>query len=273
MQITKFLGNSRVKRVTALFILGGLPLLFLACKRDEPPPAASSSTSEATVGTTQLLAQSDQEYAQRQDLTHARKAVALLRQARTADYGNYEIAWKLARANYYVAAHTDDDTEREVAFREGIESGKMAVQLQENKPEGHFWLGANYGGDAKHSTLAGLANVEDIRSEMERVLQIDEGYQAGSAYLGLGQLYLQAPKVLGGDTQKAIDYFEKGLKVGGDNALLRVNLAQAYHQAKRDTDARKQIDFILKMNPDPDHRAEYDEAVRDAKKLEENLAR
>jgi tetratricopeptide (TPR) repeat protein len=273
MQVTKFLGNSRVKRLTALFILGGFPILFLGCNRGEPPPAASSATPEVTVGSTQLLAQADQEYAQRQDLTHVRKAVALLRQARTVDYGNYEIAWKLARANYYVAAHTDDDTERDAAFREGIESGKMAVQLQENKPEGHFWLGANYGGDAEHSTLAGLANVEDIRGEMERVLQIDEGYEAGSAYLGLGQLYLRAPRVFGGDTQKAIDYLEKGLKVGSDNALLRVNLAQAYHQAKRDADARKQIDFILKMNPDPDHRAEYDEAVMNAKKLEENLAR
>ena len=149
----------------------------------------------------------------------------------------------------------------------------MAVQLQDDKPEGHFWLGANYGGDAEHSTLAGLANLEDIRSQMERVIQIDESYEAGSAYLGLGQLYLRAPKVLGGDTQKAIEYFEKGLKVGSDNALLRVNLAEAYHQAKRESDARKQIDFILKMNPDLDHRAEYDEAVRDAKKLEENLAR
>jgi tetratricopeptide (TPR) repeat protein len=273
MQVTKFLANSRVKRLIALFILGGFPILFLSCNRDEPPPAASASTPGASVSGTPLIAQADQEYAQRQDLTHARKAVALLRQARTADYGNYEIAWKLARANYYVGAHTDDDTEREGAFREGIEAAKMAVQLQENKPEGHFWLGANYGGDAEHSTLAGLANVEDIRSEMERVLQIDEGYQAGSAYLGLGQLYLQAPRVLGGDTQKAIDYLEKGLKVGSDNALLRVNLAKAYHQAKRDADARKQIDFLLKMNPDADHRAEYDEAVRDAKKLEENLAR
>lgn len=273
MQDTKFLGNSRVKRLTALFILTGLPLSFVSCNRHEPPPAASSPTTEATVSPMPPLAQADQEYAQRQDLAHVRKALALLRQARTTDYGNYEIAWKLARANYYLGAHTDDDSEREAAFREGIEAGKMAVQLQDNKPEGHFWLGANYGGDAEHSTLAGLANLEDIRSQMERVIQIDESYEAGSAYLGLGQLYLRAPKVLGGDTQKAIEYFEKGLKVGSDNALLRVNLAEAYHQAKRESDARKQIDFILKMNPDLDHRAEYDEAVREAKKLEENLAR
>ena len=34
---------------------------------------------------------------------------------------------------------------------------------------------------------------------MEAVLKIDESYQGYSAYLGLGRLYLQAPKMLGGD--------------------------------------------------------------------------
>jgi len=32
-----------------------------------------------------------------------------------------------------------------------------AVQLQNEKPDGHFWLGANYGGAAEHSTIQGLA--------------------------------------------------------------------------------------------------------------------
>ncbi|MGH9957835.1 MAG: TRAP transporter TatT component family protein, partial [Pyrinomonadaceae bacterium] len=192
----------------------------------------------------QKVAEVDQLYRQRDDLAKVRLGVALLRQARVADYGNYEAAWKLAKFNYYLGAHSDDDRERDAAFREGIEAGKSAVQLGSDKPDGHFWLGANYGGSAEQSTLAGLANVEDIRSEMEAVLKIDEGYQAGSAYLALGQLYLRAPRVLGGDASKAIEYLEKGLKFGRDNALLRVNLAEAYHSANRDGEARKHIDIL-----------------------------
>src|SRR5262249_14710791 len=195
-------------------------------------------------------------YDGREDLVKARVAVAALRQARTADYGNYEAAWKLARAEYYLAQHTDSDDERSDLFREGIQSGKAAVQLQPNKPDGHFWLGANYGGDSEHSTLAGLTNVEDIRREMEQVLKLDESYLSGSAYLGLGQLYLRAPRALGGDNGKAISYLEKGLKYGADNALLHARLAEAYAAVNRDADARKQIEIVSTLTPDPKFKPE-----------------
>ncbi|MGI9168500.1 MAG: TRAP transporter TatT component family protein, partial [Pyrinomonadaceae bacterium] len=185
----------------------------------------------------------------------------------------YEAAWKAAKFNYYLGAHTEDERERDAAFREGIDIGKIAVQLQGDKADGHFWLGANYGGSAEHSTLAGLSSVEDIRREMETVLKIDEGYQGGSAYLALGQLYLQAPRILGGDYLKAVQYLEKGLKFGKDNALLRLQLAEAYHTANRDGDARKQIQFILSMAPNPDYLPEQKEAVDKAKKLLEKMDR
>src|SRR5919205_151743 len=92
-------------------------------------------------------------------------------------------------------------------------AGKAAVALQPNKPEGHFWLGANYGGNAAHSTLSNLSSFTDIKTEMEAVLKLDESYQGYSTYLGLGRLYLGAPKVFGGDVGKAIEYLEKGVKL------------------------------------------------------------
>ncbi|MFN2530529.1 MAG: TRAP transporter TatT component family protein [Pyrinomonadaceae bacterium] len=220
----------------------------------------------------QKVAEAELQYGARDDLSRARAAVALLRQARTADYGNYEAVWKLARDSYYVGEHTTDEIEQDQMFRQGIEAGKAAVELQSDKPEGHFWLGANYGGSAAHSTLAGLANVEDIKREMEAVIKIDEEFQGGSAYMALGRLYLQAPRMLGGDKQKAIEYLEKGLRFGPNNALLHLYLAQAYEASDRDSEARKQADYILTMKPDPQYTPEYKDAVEGAKKLQ-NLLR
>jgi tetratricopeptide (TPR) repeat protein len=248
-------------------------LFFAVSCRKSAPPAQSSETTAAGPTAAEKIGEADKLYSQREDLTKVRQAIALMRQARVIDYGNYDMAWKLAKYNYYLAAHTTDETEREDAFREGIEAGKQAVQLQQSKPEGHFWLGANYGGDAEHSTLAGLANVEDIKREMESVLKIDERYEGGSAYLGLGQLYLQAPRVLGGDTNKAIEYFEKGLKIDPNNSMMHLNLAQAYHSEHRDSEAQKHIDYIMKMTPDPDHQPEYKESLEKAKKLSQELAK
>jgi len=194
-----------------------------------------------------------------------------LRQARTHDTGNYEAAWKLARLDYFLGSHAKDDAEKDAAFRDGIDAGKSAVLLEDNKADGHFWLGANYGGSAEMSILAGLSSVQDIRTEMEKVVQLDESYNGGSAYLGLGQLYLKAPKMFGGDSKKAVEYLEKGLRFGSNNALLRLRLAEGYHALGRDQDAQKQIDYILKMTPDPDHVPEYDDAVAGAKVLEKRI--
>ena len=130
-------------------------------------------------------------------------AVAALRQARTAIRRTTKLLGNSpARASFYVGDHTDNDDERDDMFREGTEAGKAAVQLQPNKPEGHSWLGANYGGGAAASTIANLSSFQDIKTEMEAVLKIDEGYQGYSAYLGLGRLYLQAPRILGGDSRR-----------------------------------------------------------------------
>ena len=213
------------------------------------------------------IAQADKLYAQREDLTHVREAIVLLRQVRANDQNNYEAAWRLARLNYYLGSHTQDQSERDKAFHEGIEAGRAAVKLQDNRPEGHFWLGANYGGEAEQSTLAGLASIDDIRSEMGAVIRIDEGYQSGSAHMVLCQLYLESPKIVGGDPQLALQECEKGLKYGQNNSLLRLHLAEAYIANKRPEDARKQIDQLMQMKPDPDYVPEHNEAVAQAREL------
>lgn len=262
----------KLRSVAIVLTLQLVALLGLACRNQGSEVEKDPGQPDKPVAT-QKIAEADQHYSQREDLSKVRLCVAELRQARIADYGNYEAAWKLARANYYLGAHTTDARERDEAFREGSDMGKIAVQLDSNKPEGHFWLGANYGGAAEHSTLAGLSTVEDIKREMEAVLRIDEQFQGGSAHLALGQLYLQAPRILGGDYQKAIEHLEKGLKFGSNNAMLRLRLAEAYFETNRTAEARKQIDMILKMTPNPDFVPEYKEAVDETKKLSEKIDR
>jgi tetratricopeptide (TPR) repeat protein len=239
----------------------------ISCRR------ASTATSDrvAVRPTAESITEADKLYEGREDLVKLRLGIVALRQAQADDAANYDLAWRLAKFNYYLGAHSPNSTEQDKSFREGIEAGKLAVKLQDGKPEGHFWLGANYGGSAKNSVLAGLSEIEDIKREMETVLKIDEGFQSGSAYMVLGQLYMQSPRMLGGDTQKAIAYLEKGLKFGPTNALLRLRLAEAYAQDNRNADAQKQIDALLAMKSAPEYVPEYHEAVAEARKLQEKI--
>lgn len=244
--------------------------LGLACHGSAPSSQNTGTGSDAKAAAAQV-AQADALYAGRADLNKARMAVTALRQARTADYGDYEAAWKFARAAFYVAEHTDNDSERDDMYREGIEAGKAAVTLQPNKPDGHFWLGANYGGSAAHSTLANLSSFNDIKGEMNAVLKIDESYEGYSTYLGLGRLYLEAPHVLGGDTKQAMEYLEKGVKLSPNNTMMHAELAQAYMANNRNADAKKQIEAVLSATPDPQHAPEHKDAVAKAQKLQQKL--
>jgi tetratricopeptide (TPR) repeat protein len=197
--------------------------------------------------------------------------VILLNQALTADYKNYDAAWRLAKFNYYLGAHTKEQNERDKSFRDGMEAGKVAVRLQPEKPDGHFWLGANYGGSARTGVLAGLSAIEDIRREMETVIRLDKNYQGASAYLVLGQVYLEAPRMFGGDVGRAVELLEEGVKLEKENAPLRVQLARAYLAAKREDDARRQLNYIFSMKPDENYLPEYDEAVAEARELMDKI--
>lgn len=238
----------------------------LACDRTPETSTSLGGGNDAALAA-KGIAEADTLWEGREDLQKARVTVSTLRQARTADYGSYEAAWKLARAAFYVGDHTNNDDERDDMFREGTEAGKVAVQLQPNKPDGHFWLGANYGGAAAHSTIANLSSFQDIKTEMEAVLKLDESYQGYSAYLGLGRLYLQAPRMLGGDTGKAIEYLEKGIKLNPNHMLMRYHLAEAYEANNRDAEAKRQLETLLAMPEDPKYMAEHNDAVAKANKL------
>ncbi|HEY2961067.1 MAG TPA: hypothetical protein VGJ37_01540, partial [Pyrinomonadaceae bacterium] len=175
------MGNLRKnheKLRSMMLVSATVSLVFagVSCHRSGTPNQMAVESSDAKAASDRL-AEAEALYEGREDLNKARSAVAALRQGRTADYGNYEVAWKLSRAAFYVGDHTDNDSERDDMFREGIEAGKAAIALQPDKPDGHFWLGANYGSSAAHSTLANLSSFQDIKTEMDAVLRIDEGYE------------------------------------------------------------------------------------------------
>jgi Tfp pilus assembly protein PilF len=253
-------------RKVSFLLVASFFFVVASCSSHSNVEEPANDKESATV----YIAQADQLYAQREDILRMRQGVVLLRQAYAADPGSYDAAWRLAKFNYYLATHTDGD-ERDKAFRDGIEAGKSAIRLQGNRPEGHFWLGANYGGSLERATIFGIATVEDVRNEMQTVLKLDEGYQNGSAYMVLGLVALKTPRLLGGDRQKAVAEMEKGLRFGETNALLRLHLAEAYQAVGRSEDARQQLNVINNMTPDPNYMPEHKEALAEARQLLEKL--
>jgi tetratricopeptide (TPR) repeat protein len=254
-------------RNSSVLLLALFALALVSCRSAS---RADPTTTNAMAGSPSLIAQADQFYGQRDDLKQLEQGIVLLRQAAANDPNNYDVNWRLAKFNYYLASHTEGDY-KERAFREGINAGKAATALQPNQPDGHFWLGANHGGSLESETITGLASISDVGTEMDTVLKLNEGYQDGSAYMVLGLLDLKAPKIVGGDPQRAVQELEKGLQFGKGNAFLRLHLAEAYQAVGRTEDSRQQLNAILSMTPDPNYLPELREAQSQAQQLLDKL--
>src|SRR5829696_1144895 len=83
-------------------------------------------------------------YARREEAGMAARAAEAWAARLTATPNDFEAAWKLSRARYYIGTN-GAVAGRRAAFDAGMTAARTAIALQPSKPEGHFWLAANMG--------------------------------------------------------------------------------------------------------------------------------
>src|SRR2546426_4515688 len=154
-----------------------------------------------------LTAQSaDALYADRANLASARRAAEIWAAALSADPRDFDAAWKLARADYWLGGHVPE-RERRTFLEQGIEAGRKAVAAQPNRPAGHFWIAANMGTLAESFGLRqGLKYRKPGKEELETVLRLDAAFMQGSADRALGRWYFKVPGLFGGSDKRAEDH-------------------------------------------------------------------
>jgi tetratricopeptide (TPR) repeat protein len=207
-------------------------------------------------------------FKERADAAKLREAVKQLAAVRNPDRRNFEVEWKFAKYNFFYGKLLTDEKEKEKAFEDGAQAGRIASRIEPNKPDGFFWYGANLGEEAKLSPVTvGVKSVDDIKQAMNKVIELDPKYQNASAYDGLAQVELSTAGVMGGKPEKAVELLEKAISLEDDNSYLHLHLAEAYLATGKKDEAKKQIDYVLKMKPNPDYIPEHTETVEKAKKL------
>jgi tetratricopeptide (TPR) repeat protein len=175
-------------------------------------------------------------YAMREDWGSATRSADLWEQHAST---NYEAAWKLARACYWLSSHGPDDGRRRQLER-GVSAGENAVRLGSDQPEGHFWLAVDMGRLAQAAGLrTELKYRGRIKSEMERVLSIDAHYQNGSADAVLGEWYRTVPRLFGGSHHEAEVHYRRALEIDPRNPPALQYYAQYLEGDGRLSEARE----------------------------------
>jgi tetratricopeptide (TPR) repeat protein len=236
------------------------------------PPSTVAFMASALLAGCVLSAQSppkedaDRLYAGRTDLASARRAAELWTAALTRNPKDFDAAWKLARADYWLGGHAPGK-ERVAVLEDGVARGRAAAGLEPNRPEGHFWMAANMGALGQSSSRAGLRYRSAIKEELETVLRIDRAFLQGSADRALGRWYAKVPRLLGGSKKNAEAHLRESLKYNPRSTASHFFLAELMLDDGRRRDARGELQQVIDAPHDPEWDPEDQEFKAQARAL------
>lgn len=191
-------------------------------------------------------------YARREDLASAKAAADAWQVRLSANTHDFEAAWKLSRAYYWVGMHGDDATRR-TTLEAGIEAGRAAGALEPARPEGHFWMAANMGALAESFGMRqGIKYRKAIREALERAAALDPSYLGGAPDRALGRWYFKVPGLFGGSNEKSVDHLRKALTYAPQSTVTRYFLAETLAEMGRTAEARAELQHVLDAPFDPE---------------------
>jgi len=190
-------------------------------------------------------------YADRANPASARQAANLWKSALASNPRSFDAAWKLARADFWLGGHVPE-AERRASYEDGMDAARQAIAIEPNRPEGHFWLGANMGVMAESfGVRAGLKYRGPIRDELETVLRIDPKFQQGSADRALGRWYAKVPGLFGGSNKKAEEHYKAALQMNPISTATLLYYAELLEDMGRKPEARAEAQAVLDAPLDP----------------------
>lgn len=213
----------------------------------------------------------DRLYQNREQLKSAIAAADIWESRLKANPKDFESAWKLSRACYWLGGHVAEDAQR-VRYERGIEAGRLASMLQPNRPEGYFWMAANMGAMAEGFGLrAGIKYRSPVKKALETVLMLDPAFQQGSADRALGRWYQKVPGLFGGSKDKAVEHLQRSLTYDPQSTASHYFLAETYLDMNRKEQARQEAQKVLDAPINPDWAPEDREFKQKAKALLDRL--
>jgi len=231
-------------------------------------PATGAGPQAVTGGAAgQPAGDPDALYARRDDLASARQATVIWESRLKQNPKDFESAWKLARALYWLGGHAPE-AEGKALLERGIAAGRTAVSLEPNRPEGHFWIAANMGALAESFGMRqGLKYRGEIRDEMLMVLKLDPAFQKGSADRALGRWYYKVPGLFGGSKKKSEEHLRKSLTYDPNSTASHYFLAETLVADGRKEDARAELQKVIDAPLDPAWTPEDREFKQKAQRL------
>jgi len=167
--------------------------------------------------------------------------------------GDAAYLYQLAQVNSYLSdayAARHDKKNAEKALDESISNLQQALKLNEKSSDAHSLLADCYGRKIGFGMpmFAGPKYGPKVGAENARALELDANNPR--AHASLGRQYLEAPKMFGGDLDKAIASLRKSTELDPKSDETFVWLAIALRKKGDTASADQAIKQALQLNPE-----------------------
>lgn len=221
-----------------------------------------------------FIKRGDALFAQRVQAGKAMAAIQEYQKALAVDPNIVEGYWKISKAYYWIGTHTKSKDKKLRTYKNGIEFGKMCIQVAPKEPACHYWLGVAYGkyGEAK-GIMQSLYLVPFMKKELNTVIKLKPSFRNYGAYGVLGWVYFKVPdsfivsKEKRGSKKKALELLGKAVKNGPKHLVDQLFYAKVLLNQDKKAEAIKHLEYIIKAPFEPDMIPENKEEKAEAKKL------
>lgn len=160
--------------------------------------------------------------------------------------------------------------EKDAYFAKGKQYAETLIREQPEWTEGHYWLGLNLCGLAEEAgPKRGLRLVPEIIAAMERALEVDQVYDQAGAHRVLGRVYYECPAwpLSVGDLNKSLRHLSAAAAICPENSTNHLFLAETLLKLGKKTEARQELEKVLKATRHAVCPKELEEDRRQALKL------
>ncbi|MFH1137135.1 MAG: TRAP transporter TatT component family protein [Pseudomonadota bacterium] len=238
-----------------IYALGLLLALFLLC-----------GLSSARAAGEDILAQADSLYAQRIKTEKAEAALALYRQAQALSPDSAPAALGLGRCLVWLAV-VQENEKSSTLVKEAVDVLSGSLKKDPDNPGLHYWLGTAQGLQANEGPLTAVTVMGAMRKHLNRVIELEPGYEYGGAYRVLGRLDAKAPGLLGGDKVEAEELLKKAISLAPAYWHNHLFLADLYYKTDRKKEAEALLNKVLASRPQPGLEAEHQIWLKEAELL------
>lgn len=213
-------------------------------------------------------------YKDRENLASAKQATEIWAARLASNPRDFDSAYKLAQARYWLGTNGLPEVERKAALESGIAAARTAIALNANRPEGHFWLAANMGALAESFGMRqGIKYRGQIKDALLTTLKLNPAFLDGSADRALGRWYFKVPGLFGGSNKQSEIHLRKSLTYNPNSVISHLFLAETLEDLGRNADARKACQAALDAPFDPDWTPEDRRFKEQARQLLQRLSR